>query len=297
MQRLDDLEAFVAIVDTGSQAAAARVLERTPQSIARSLALLEAGVGVALIRRTTRQSSPTESGVAFYARVKPALTEIDRGRTEAADAGRTLTGRLRIAAPLLFARAFVTPAICDFLERYPQVQVDLRASDRAVDLLGEGLDLAVRVRRLPDSSLKARRIGELRLVAFAARSYLRRHGRPAHPDELAAHACIVRAGDGGDEAWQFTVDGRRRSYPVAGRLRSNDTTTIVAAVIRGLGIGFGPLWQVREAVAAGIVELVLTQFEPGPLPIQAVFPPTRVQPTKVRRFVDLLAVRLEAAEL
>ena len=142
MARTDELEAFLAIVEKGSQTAAARHLQRSLQSIGRSLASLEASVGVPLIKRTTRQSHPTEAGRAFYARIKPAVAEIDQARAEAADSGRELSGRLRVGAPALFARAFVVPTVCEFLTRFPRVEVELKASDRQVDLLDEGLDEA-----------------------------------------------------------------------------------------------------------------------------------------------------------
>ncbi|MGE0796979.1 MAG: LysR family transcriptional regulator [Lautropia sp.] len=292
MERIDDLAAFVAVVEHGSQTAAARRLQRSLQSIGRSLATLEAGIGVPLIKRTTRQSHATEVGLAFYARIKAALAEIDQARGEAADLGRALTGRLHVAAPLLLARAFVAPAICDFLLRFPQVDVELKASDEAAALMSEDLDVAIRVRHLPDSTLKARRIGALRLVTFAARSYLQRHGTPQHPDELRHHACVVRTADGGSEPWPFVCAGEPRTVPVSGRLRSNDTPAIIEAVARGLGIGYAPYWQIRSLLADGAVERVLAEFETEPMPVYAVFPPTRSQPAKVRRFIDLLAARL-----
>lgn len=293
MNRLDDLEAFVAVVEQGSQTAAAQHLRRTLQSIGRSLASLEQGIGVTLVKRTTRQSHPTEAGLVFYARVKPALAEIEGARSEAQDLARRLSGRLCVAAPILFARAFVAPAVCDFLARFPLVEVELKASDRSVDLLSENLDMAVRVRNLPDSSLKARRLGELRWVAFASRAYLQRHGAPRHPDELSQHACIPRVVDGRDEAWSFRIGAEQRAFRIRGRMRSNDAPAILEAAARGLGIGYAPLWQIRELVERGTVDVILQEFETEPLPVYAVFPPSRTQPTKVRRFVDLLAARLK----
>jgi len=297
MNRLDDLEAFLAVVEHGSQAAAARHLERTQQSISRSLTSLEQGIGVTLVKRTTRQSHPTEAGLALYARVKPALAEIENARAEAADLGRKLSGRLRVGAPVLFARAFVAPAACDFLARFPLVEVELKASDRPVDLLAEDLDVAVRVRNLADSSLKARRLGDLRQVAFASKAYLQRQGRPKRPGELSQHVCIVRTVDGRDEPWRFVDGGEPLALRVRGRFRCNDTPAILEAVALGFGIGFGPLWQVRELVQHGSVEVILQDFEADRLPVYAVFPPTRTQPAKVRRFVDLLAARLKESPI
>ncbi|RZL86147.1 MAG: LysR family transcriptional regulator [Variovorax sp.] len=297
MNRMDDLEAFLAIIEQGSQTAAARHLKRTVQSIARSLTSLESGIGAALIKRTTRQSHPTEAGLAFYARLKPAVAEIDDARAEASDLGRKLAGRLSVGAPALFARAFVVAAVCDFLARFPQVEVDLKATDRPVDLLDEGLDVAVRIRKLPDSSMKARRLGELRLVAFGAKGYLQTHGRPLHPTDLSHHKCIVRTVDGMDEPWAFRIDGRQQAVRVQRRFRTNDTTAIHAAVARGLGIGFAPLWQIQDMIDRGIAEVVLQEFEAERLPIYAVLPPTRTQTMKVRRFVDLLAMQLKGVSL
>ncbi|HMN82870.1 MAG TPA: LysR family transcriptional regulator, partial [Burkholderiaceae bacterium] len=248
MNRIDDLQAFVAIVDHGSQTAAARHLQRTLQSISRSLATLEHSVGVPLIRRTTRRSQPTEAGLAFHARIKSALAEIDEARSEAADRARQLSGRLVVAAPVLFARSFVTPVVCDFLARFPAVEVDLRASDEPADLMGADLDVAIRVRQLPDSTLKVRRLGELRRVTVASRDYLRRHGGPREPAELARHACIVRAVDGHDDPWVYSIGGEPRTVAVTGRLRTNDMPAVIEAVVRGLGIGLAPWWQVRELI-------------------------------------------------
>lgn len=297
MNRIDDLEAFLAIVEKGSQTAAAHHLKRTVQSIGRSLASLESNVGVALIKRTTRQSHPTEAGLAFYARIKPAIVEIENARDEVSDLGRKLSGRLSVGAPRLFARAFVVPAICDFLTRFPRIDIVLRVTDRQVDLLDEGLDVAVRIRTLPDSSLKVRQLGEVRLVAFGAKAYLQRCGRPLHPSELSHHNCVVRTVDGRDEPWVFRIDGHPHAIRVEGRFRSDDTTAIHAAVARGLGIGFAPLWQIQDMIDRGIVEVVLPEFEADKLPIYAVLPPTRTQPAKAARFVDLLAAQVKASRL
>jgi DNA-binding transcriptional LysR family regulator len=297
MDRIDDLKAFLAIVEKGNQAAAARHLQRSLQSIGRSLTSVERSVGVPLIKRTTRRSHPTEAGLAFYARVKPALVEIESARAEAADLAREPSGRLRVSAPALFARAFVVPAICEFLTRFPGVEVDLKVSDRPVDLLEDGLDVAVRVRRLPGSTLKARRLGELRIVVFGAKTYLEKHGRPRHPVELSSHRCVVRTVDGKDEPWPFRIDGRRRAVQVRGRFRTDDTNAIHLAVARGLGLGLTPLWQIRDLVERGVVEVVLQPFEVDRMPIYAVLSPTRMQPAKFKLFVDLLSTQVRSSGL
>ena len=296
MDRLDDIEAFIAIVEKGSQTAAARHLRRSLQSIGRSLTSLERSAGVELLRRTTRQSNPTEAGLAFYRRVKPAFTEINDARREAANKRAEPSGLLRIGSPVLFAPAYVAPVVCSFMERYPQIEIDLVVSDRQLDLFEGGLDLAVRIRHMPDSQMRARRLGELRTVVFGAPAYFAKHGRPKHPDDLVKHQCIVRTDD--DAAtWPFRVGGRRKTVPVSGRFRTDSTAAIHAVVAQGLGIGFTPLWQIRNLVDQGAVEIILEDFEAARIPIHAVWPPSKLPLAKTRLFADFLAAQLKRERL
>lgn len=297
MHRLGDIEAFLAIVEKGSQAAAARRLRRSLQSINRSLANLERGVGAELVRRTTRQSHPTEAGLAFYQRVKPAFVEIADAALAAANARAQPSGLLRIGAPVLFAPAYVMPAVSDFMASYPEIEIELKVSDREVDLFEQGLDLALRIRELPNSELKARRLGELRVVAFGAPAYFEKHGRPKHPDDLAGHQCVLRTVGTDMDTWSFRVAGRRKTVQVNGRLRTDSAAATHAAVVRGLGIGYTPLWQIRSLVDQGLVEIILEEFEPAKVPIYAVWPPTKIPLAKTRLFVDLLAARLKRENL
>jgi DNA-binding transcriptional LysR family regulator len=296
MDRMDDLSAFLAIMEKGSQTAAARHLRRSLQSINRSLTALERGMGVELISRTTRQSNPTEAGLAFYRRIKPALMEINDAKLEAATRRAEPSGLMRIGAPVLFAPAYVAPVVCDFLTRNPQIEIELKVSDRQVDLLEQGLDLAVRIRDMPDSKLKVRRIGELRVVVFGAPAYFAKHGRPRHPEELAQHHCVVRITDDPDtERWRFRVGGRHKSVGVRGRFRTDSTAAAHAAVAGGLGIGLAPLWQIRGLVDDGVVEVILEDFETGKTPIHAVWPPTRIPLAGTQLFTEFLAARLKSA--
>jgi DNA-binding transcriptional LysR family regulator len=297
MTRIDDLEAFVAIVEQGGQTAAARHVRRSLPSIARSLAALERGVGVELVRRNTRRSGPTEAGLAFFRRVKPALAEIEDARHEAADGRAEPSGLLRIGAPPAFGAAHVVPAARDFMQRYPRVEVELRTSDKPVDLFEQGLDLAVRIRELPDSSLRARRLGELRVVIFGAPAYFAAHGRPERPDDLARHRCVLRLTEEDAEAWPFRLGGRLRSVRVRGRFRTDSAPAIHAAVAQGLGLGRAPFWQIRDLVDQGVVEVVLEEYEATRLPIHAVWPSTKLPTAKARLFVDALTERLRSERL
>jgi DNA-binding transcriptional LysR family regulator len=192
---MQDIEAFLAIIEAGGQTAAARRLGRSLQSVNRSLVALERSIGIELVRRTTRQSVATEAGLAFYRRVKPALAEISEARLEAANRRAEPSGLLRMAAPVLFGSTYVVPTIADFIVRYPAIEADLKVSDRPVDVVGDGFDLAVRIRELPDSSLKARRLGELRTVVYGAPGYFKRHRRPIVPmiSSAISALCTVRA--------------------------------------------------------------------------------------------------------
>jgi DNA-binding transcriptional LysR family regulator len=293
---MEDLETFLAVIESGNQTAAARRLGRSLQSVNRSLLALEKSVGVELVRRTTRKSFATEAGLAFYRRVKPAIAEIADAREEAASRRVEPSGLLRIAAPLQFGAAYVAPVVADFIARYPRIEADLRGSDRPVDMLGGQFDLAIRIRELPDSSLKARRLGQLRAVAYAARSYLERHGRPRHPDELVHHKCILH-GTSEAEAWRFKVAGRVRMVTVSGAFRTDNAAAAQAVARGGLGIGYGPLWQIIDHVDRGGLEIVLEKFEPPRMPIHAVFPPSAMPPAKTRLFTDMLAQRLARERL
>ena len=297
MNRIEDYQALTAIVEKRSLTAAARHLGRSLQSVSRSLAALEQEVGVELIRRTTRRSNPTDAGLAFYRRLSAALSEIEAAKLETSNRRAEATGLLRISGSTSFAPLHIVPALPEFLARYPGVEIELELSDGFVDLVGEGIDLAIRIGDLPDSGLKARRLANSRRVVFAAPSYLAKHGRPRSPDDLKRHQCIVRTTTRFGNDWPFKVKGRMRTTKVAGRVRTSGAATANAAAVLGLGIAVGPLWQVRSLVDRGDVELLLTGFEPPPVPIHAVWPATKVLPARTQLFVEYLAVRLQKERL
>lgn len=293
MSRLEDLEAFIHIAETGSLTKAARHLSRSLQAVSRSLAALEEDVGVQLVHRTTRHSSLSEAGEAFFRRVKPAMEEIGEARLEVANRRAAPSGILRVGAPVLFGPDFLVPIIAEYMRAYPQVEVDLQLTDSFVDLAAAGLDLVVRIGDLPDSGLQGRRLGALRRVVFGAPSYFDEHGHPAHPSELRQHACIVRTVDQRAGQWAFEIDGKRRSVGVRGPFRTNTMAAIYSAVSAGLGIGYSPLWQIRHLLDAGQVKVILEDFESEPVPIHVLWQEHRLPPAKVRAFVDYLAAGLK----
>jgi DNA-binding transcriptional LysR family regulator len=297
VDRIADFQAFVAIVDKGSLTAAAKQLGRSLQSISRSLATLEGDLGVELIVRTTRRSAATEAGLAFYRRVGAALSEIEAAKLETSNRRSEPVGLLRITCSTVFAPLYVVPAVCAFLESHPKVDIELDMSDGYVDLISQGFDLAIRIGELPDSSLKARRLADLRRVVFAAPDYFAKHGRPKVPGDLAGHQCLVRTSARDSDAWPFLVGGRLKAVKVAGRFRSSGALAVNEAAVQGLGIANAPLWQVRALVDRGVVELVLTRFEPPRVPVHAVWPTTRLLPAKTQSFLNYFAARLKAERL
>jgi DNA-binding transcriptional LysR family regulator len=292
MNRIEDYKAFAAVVEKQSLTAAARHLGRSLQSVSRSLAAVECDVGVELIRRTTRRSSPTEAGLAFHRRLSAALAEIEAARLETSNHRAEATGLLRVAASTVFSPLYIVPALPEFLAAHPKVEIDLELSDGFVDLIGGGYDLAIRIGDLPDSTLKARLLANSRRVVFAAPSYLARNGRPRNPDDLVRHQCIVRTAARDAHAWPFRVNGRVKTIKVAGRIRTNGALAANEAAVQGLGIANAPLWQVQPLVDNGDAELLLTRFEPPPIPIHAVWPATRMLPARTQLFVEFLAKHL-----
>lgn len=297
MHRLEDMEAFVAIVEEGSLTAAARRLRRSLQSVSRSLAGLEESIGVPLLRRTTRRSRPTEAGDRYYSRIRPALLEIAEASAEARNQRAAPSGLLRISAPVLFGPAHVVPVVAAFVERYPDIEVELSLTDGFVDLIESGIDVAVRIGNLAGSELKARRLGELRRVVYGSPAYFDRHGRPSHPNELANHSCLSRRLDGAAEIWPFRIDGELRNVRVSGRFRTDHTAATYVAAVSGLGIGFTPLWQIRHFVERGDLEVVLADYEAQKVPIHVVTPAAKIPLPAARIFVELLASRISPSSL
>jgi len=297
VSRISDLQAFVAVVEKASLTSAARLLGRSLQSVSRSLAAVEQDVGVELIRRTTRRSSPTEAGLAYYQRLKIALEDIEEAKLQASDRRLEPSGLLRISGPTGFAALHLVPATAAFLKIHPKIEVEVSTYDRYVDLVEDNLDLAVHIGPLPDSVAKSKRLADLRRVFFAASDYFAKHGRPKHPQDLSNHQCIVRTARVGADIWPFTVDGKVRTIKVSGRFRANGASVINEAAIQGLGIAIAPLWQVRPLVDRGLVEVALARFAPPPIPVHATWSGTRVLPAKTRMFIDFLSQRLKAARL
>jgi len=297
MDRIADLQAFVAVIERGSLTGAARQLNRSLQSVSRSLAALERDLGVELVRRTTRRSSATDTGRALCRRLSAALAEIEDAKREASRRHADPAGLLRVTTSTAFGALYLVPIVSAFLAEYPMIELELDLSDGYVDLVAEGFDLAVRIGEMRDSTLKARRLANLRRVVFAGSSYLAQHGRPKRPEDLLRHECIVRTAALDGNAWPFLIDGKSKTVRVTGRFKTSGALATNEAAVRGLGIANAPLWQVRALVDRGDVELILTRFEPSPIPVHAVWSATRVLPARTHLFIELVAERLKVLQL
>jgi Transcriptional regulator len=287
MDRLEAMSIFVAVVDTGSLAAAARKRGCSPASVTRAVAQLETAAGARLLERTTRRFAVTEAGARHVATYRTMLDELAHLEARAPDLD--VTGSVVITAPELFGRMNVMPVVESFLAAHPHAQVRLLLLNRMVDLIGEGVDVAVRIAELPDSSMTAIRVGEVRRLTCAAPSYLAGRAPPDHPCDLTDHSCIGLNEAGAQELWRYraaTAARRARSVRVTCRLAVNSAGAAIDAAERGMGILRPLSYQVERQIADGSLVTLLRDYEPEPMPVHLVFQPRRFDGGALRAFID-----------
>ena len=287
MDRLTATNVFIRSVDAGSFTEVAREMGTTQPTISKLVAALEASLGVQLLARTTRSLALTEEGRRFY---DEALTAIDAfAAAEAAARGeRGVRGNLRLGCPVAFGQAQIVPRLKRFLERHSEINVDLVMSDAILDPVEQGVDLAVRIGKLSDSTLRARKIGLTRRVIVASPNYFNASGRPDTPEALASHNCLLFTRLATGREWPFLTEKGTTLVKVSGRFQVDNSAGLYQALLSDLGIGMVPLWAVGDDLNAGRLERVLDEFEPVPFPIHAVSPPRRFTPPKVSAFIDFL---------
>jgi len=289
MDQLRALRVFVTVVEQGSFAAAAEHLGLSRTATSKHVQDLEARLGVALLNRTTRSVSLTQTGAAYFERARRVLDEIELADSEASLQTRTPRGRLRVSVPVSFGFRHLAPRLKGFMDRYPDVYLDLIVSDRQVNLVEEGFDLAIRIGELADSSLVARRIAASRLILCAAPEYLQEHGWPAEPSDLSAHVCLGYPYWSGYQNWVFTDrDGSAHKVPVKNQLWSNNGDLLLATAVSGCGIIRQPDFIVHEALARGELIEILPDLAKPEIGIHAVYPPAAVIPLRLRVFIDYL---------
>ena len=286
MSSFGDLEIFAKVVAAGSMSAAGRELGLSPAVVSKRLRRLEDRLGTRLMQRTTRQIALTESGQGFYERVIAILASVEEAETFVSGRQARAEGTLKITAPRAFGRMHVARHLGEFLERHEGLSVNVVLDDEMVDIVGEGYDLAIRIAELPDSSLVARRLADVRQVMVAAPVYLERHGRPASPDDLDQHLCVP---SDTREPWVLTGPDGERVHRPGGPLQTNSSEVVLASVEGGIGVALRSAWEVGEALRDGRLERVLPEWHGvETVGIHAVYPSRRYLPTKVRVFVDYL---------
>ncbi len=289
MDRFAAMAAFVRVADLKGFAPAARGLGLSPSAVTRLVAALEERLGVRLLQRTTRTVTLTDAGARYLERARRILADIEEADGSAQAERARPTGRLVVSAPVMFGRLHVSPLMGRYLESYPEVVGELVLSDRMVNLVEEGVDLAVRIGHLADSNLVARKVGETRRVVVASPGYLDRRGEPRNPLELSRHATIQFSAITPSADWRFTRGGREMRVSVAPRYVTNSPDAAIGHAERDGGLTRALSYQVAATVKAGRLRIVLADFEPPSLPIHFVYPTSRLLSAKVRAFIDLAA--------
>lgn len=288
MDTLSAMRSFVRIADSGSLSAAARHLGRSKAAISKQLAELEAHLGVQLLLRTTRQVRLTELGRAYHDRCLQVLADIDALESLVQRNTGAPRGVLRVAGPQTFAELHLTAAMHAFVSRHPELSVHLTLTDRYVDLIDDGIDVAIRVGQLDDSSLVARRLASTAIVACAAPAYLALRGVPATPDALSGHALVVDTNLRTPASWRFQQAGRSWNIRAQGQLQVNSAIMVRDLLLAGSGVGLCPEFVVREALASGQLVEVLADYRAYELGVYAVYPQRRHLAERVRVFVEFL---------
>ena len=293
MDRLTELRTFLAVVDHGSFAAAARSLRRSPPTITRIVAEFEGRLGVRLFDRSSRRCTPTKVARRLAEASRNLLADYDAALGDASGQALEPRGMLRVTAPYVFGRQHVAPLILDFVDAYPEISCELDLSDRQLDLVEDMFDIALRIGTISDLDLVARKVGFVREVIAASPDYLRRNGEPSSPSDLQRHQ-IIQQGPSSTRSWRLRdASGRPLTIPTRGRFTVNQADAAIAAAREGRGLVAALSYQVFDDLKSGALALVLEQFEPEPLPVHLVWPEGRDRLLRVRMLIDYLAPRLQ----
>ena len=285
MDRLSAMETFVHVVETGSFSAAAKRLGIGQPAVSKSIAQLETRLAVRLLLRSTRGLTPTEAGLAYFERAKRAIDETNEADDAARGAGAGLSGNLRVSAATTFARLHVIPHLGPFLERYPAVNIEVVLNDHSLNLVEEGIDVALRMGNLVDSGLTARKIAQSHRQILATPTYFERFGEPATPADVLQHQAIIYS-LGGGARWAFSKGDSHYPIVASGRIRVTSAEGVRAAVLNHLGLTMASTWMFAPELASGEVKAVLNDWQLPPIDLWAVFPTGRMASAKARAFVE-----------
>jgi DNA-binding transcriptional LysR family regulator len=294
MDRLGAMEMFVRIVETGNFSAVARQLGTTQPTISKQLTALEKQLQTRLLNRSTRSLSLTEAGATYYERCRRIIDEVREAEGALGRLQSALTGTLHVNGSIALGQIFVAPLVLKFQRQYPGLAIELSLSDRYIDLVEEGVDVAVRVGRLADSNLVARRLGSTRRVLVATPAYLATHGTPQRPEDLVHHSCLLYAYLSTGNEWGFKGPEGEIRVRVHGNFKANNGEVIRQALLANVGVAMSPDWLIHDKLESGEVVALLPEFAPPPLEISAVYPSGRHVSTKVRTFIEFLQSEFKA---
>jgi DNA-binding transcriptional LysR family regulator len=288
MDRIEAMQTFVMVADLQGFAPAARKLGLSPPAVTRLIAALEERLGARLLQRTTRKVALTDAGARYLERARRILADIEEAELAAESERTRPAGRLVVSAPVGFGRLHVSPVMSAYLERYPEVSGELRLEDRVVNLVEDGVDLAVRIGQLPDSSLVARQVGEMRRIVVGSPAYLKARGEPKTPEGLSLHQIIQFGASALAADWRFARDDEELRINVMPRFSSNVADAAIQYAIVGGGLTRVLAYQAADSIRRGRLKIVLQKFELPALPVHIVYPTTRLLSAKVRAFIDLV---------
>jgi DNA-binding transcriptional LysR family regulator len=294
MDRFESMSTFVAVVDAGGFSAASRRLRMPLPTVSRKVSELEDKLGVRLLNRTTRQVTLTDSGRAFLESCRRILDDLGQAERVAAGEFTVPQGELIITAPIVFGRLHVLPIVTEFLKAFAKVDARLQLADRVVDLLEEQVDVAVRIGELPDSSMVATKVGDIRYVVCASPAYLAARGEPRHPKDLAVHDSVAFTALGSTTEWNFHMGEVLRVFPIRARLVVTTAEAAIDAAVAGMGVTRLLCYQAAQAVSEGKLKILLRDYGPKPIPVSLVHAGGRLMPVKLRAFLDFAAPRLKS---
>jgi len=289
------MNAFVNVVETGGFSSAGRKLGISKALISKYVALLEDNLGVLLLQRTTRRVNPTETGYAYYQRCLPLLDDVNELEGMVRLEHIKPQGNLALSAPTSFSEIHLMPILADFIKLYPEVNIDLRLTDRFVDLVEEGIDIAIRIGNLADSSLITRKITPIRLVICASVDYLKQAPPLTHPEDLRQHRCIIDSNYEAEGHWSFQKQGQKFMFDVKSSIKVNSVRAVRELIVTGAGVAICPLFAVSDDIHNGRLSIVLEAYEPAQLGLYAVYSHRRHLSAKVRVFIDFLVQRFASA--
>lgn len=296
MDRHVAMETFVRVVDTGSFSAAAGQMRVGQPAVSKAISQLEDWLGVRLLLRSTRSLTPTEAGRNFYVRAKRSIEEAEEAVLAARGAAAALNGKLRISASVCFGRLHIMRQLGRFLEKHPELEIDMVLDDRPINLVEEGIDVAFRSGSLADSTLVARKLGQARRLVMATPNYFAKHGEPKTPAELIAHQTVIYTPDGGGVSWTFRQGSAETSVAVSGRLKVTAAEGMREAVFAHLGITITSEWNFAPELASGIVKAVLNDWQLPSLDLWAVYPTGRMASAKAREFASFVETCIPTAQ-